>query len=81
VATKRRLAAVRFFEEPSALLAFSADGTSMTVTDADGGITEIPIAGDRVAEAVCERAGRTLTKQEWEQHLKGVPYRDICLAA
>ena len=43
-----------------------------------GGITEIPIVGDRVAEAVCERAGRTLTEQEWEQHLAGVPYRDIC---
>lgn len=81
VASKRRLAVLPYFGDPLERLAFSADGGMLVVTDTKGRITEIPVAGDHVAEAVCERAGRTLTGQEWEQYLTGVPYRDICPAA
>lgn len=61
------------------LLAFSADDRRLYVSGGKSGtITEIPVAGDRIAELVCERAGRTLSPGEWDRHLKDVPYRDVC---
>lgn len=61
------------------LLAFSADDGMLYVSgNHSGTIAQIPVAGDRVAELVCERAGRTLSPQEWSQYLAGAPYRDIC---
>jgi hypothetical protein len=81
VATKRRLAVISLFDSLPKDVAFSADGSMMVIIDWTEGVNEIPIAGDRVAKSVCERAGRTLTEREWEQHLEGVPYRDVCPAS
>ncbi|MFC4122790.1 WD40 repeat domain-containing serine/threonine-protein kinase [Nonomuraea zeae] len=61
------------------LLAFSADDHTVYVSgNHSGTITQIPVDGDRIAELVCKRAGRTMSPQEWSQYLKGVPYRDVC---
>ncbi|MFC5824125.1 protein kinase domain-containing protein [Nonomuraea insulae] len=61
------------------LLAFSGDDHMLYVSGNDSGtITRIPVDGDRVAELVCKRAGRTLSAQEWSQYLKGVSYRSLC---
>ncbi|NUW45047.1 WD40 repeat domain-containing serine/threonine protein kinase [Nonomuraea rhodomycinica] len=63
------------------LLAFSADDHTLYVSgNSSGTVTEIPVDGDRVAELVCKRAGRTMSAQEWSRYLKGVSYRDVCPA-
>lgn len=77
VASRQRLGSfpIEIFD----LLAFSADDQRLYVSgNRSGTVTEIPVAGDRIAELVCERAGRTLSPGEWDQYLKDVPYRDVC---
>ncbi|MER6580656.1 serine/threonine-protein kinase [Nonomuraea sp. NPDC001023] len=60
-------------------LAFSADDQTLYVSgNASGTIIRIPVGAESVARLVCERAGRTMSPQEWQRHLKDVPYRDVC---
>ncbi|GAA3165812.1 protein kinase domain-containing protein [Nonomuraea roseoviolacea] len=64
------------------LLAFSADDHTLYVSgNSSGTVTAIPVDGNRVAELVCKRAGRTMSQEEWSQYLKGVSYRDVCPAS
>ncbi|MFD0661097.1 WD40 repeat domain-containing protein [Thermocatellispora tengchongensis] len=58
-------------------MTFSADGRTLYVA-ADDMLHEIPVDPDRVAAAVCERAGTTLSRQQWARYLPAVPYRPIC---
>ncbi|MDF5755348.1 serine/threonine-protein kinase [Spongiactinospora sp. TRM90649] len=58
--------------------AFSTDGGTFYATDQDGGLYGVTVAPDRVATAVCARAGRTFTGKDWEVYFAGVPYQDIC---
>ncbi|MEU8364251.1 serine/threonine-protein kinase [Nonomuraea sp. NPDC048882] len=77
VASRQRLGSfpIEIFD----LLAFSAGDDRLYVSgNKSGTVTEIPVAGDRIAELVCERAGRTLSVREWDQYLKDVRYRDVC---
>ncbi|WP_177227360.1 WD40 repeat domain-containing serine/threonine protein kinase [Nonomuraea pusilla] len=60
-------------------LEFSADG-SMLYASVDEAVLEIPVGPERVAAAVCRRAGRDLTRAEWDRHLEDVPYRRVCPA-
>ncbi|GIH63605.1 serine/threonine-protein kinase [Microbispora siamensis] len=82
VRTRRRLGgAIALYEDTEFLegsMAFAPDGSRLYVADYSGEIFELPIGPERVAEAVCVRAGRTLTEQEWTRYLPGVPYRDVC---
>ncbi|MCG5219514.1 WD40 repeat domain-containing serine/threonine protein kinase [Streptosporangium sp. KLBMP 9127] len=57
---------------------FGADGGTFYAADGNGVVYEMPIAPERVADAVCERAGRTLTESEWSKYLPDVPYREVC---
>ncbi|GAA2859363.1 hypothetical protein GCM10010517_17900 [Streptosporangium fragile] len=59
-------------------LAFSADGSRLVVVDSAGTLTEYPIQPEVIARAVCERAGRTLSRQEWRTYLNDLPYRNVC---
>jgi WD40 repeat protein len=60
-------------------LAFSADDQTLYVSgNGEHTVTTIPVGAQGVARLVCERAGRTLTGQEWRRYLKDVPYRDVC---
>ncbi|MGC5011739.1 WD40 repeat domain-containing serine/threonine protein kinase [Streptosporangium sp. DT93] len=59
-------------------LAFSPDGTRLFAADSVGTVTAFPVDPEAVARAVCERAGRTLSREEWRTHLKDLPYRDVC---
>ncbi|MBB2913193.1 WD40 repeat protein [Streptosporangium becharense] len=61
-------------------LAFSADGSRLVVVDAAGTLTEYPVQPEDVARAVCGRAGRTLSRQEWRTYLNDLPYRNVCPA-
>nr|SBO97653.1 High-affnity carbon uptake protein Hat/HatR [Nonomuraea gerenzanensis] len=77
VATRQELAAVPigFGDE----LRFSADDSVLQAGVRNyRTVTTIPVEGDAVAAQVCERAGRTLSRQEWSRYLGGVPYRDPC---
>ncbi|MER7502715.1 WD40 repeat domain-containing serine/threonine-protein kinase [Nonomuraea pusilla] len=78
VATKRRLAAVRLGDAFVTALAFTDGGATLTAAGQDGTVSRLPVSGDLVAKAVCVRAGRALTRAEWDRHLGGVPYRDVC---
>ncbi|WP_393162189.1 WD40 repeat domain-containing serine/threonine protein kinase [Nonomuraea marmarensis] len=62
----------------SGWLAFSADGRRLYSVTPDGTVRTHELGGQPVAAAVCERAGRTLTAQEWARHLPGIePFR-VC---
>ncbi|MEQ4719438.1 serine/threonine-protein kinase [Nonomuraea sp. B19D2] len=59
-------------------LTFSADGSSVLILDGTGAVREQPVAPDKVAAAVCARAGSPLTTAEWGHYITGVPYRRVC---
>jgi len=61
-------------------LAFSPDGARLIAVDGAGTLSEYPVEPEAVARAVCERAGRTLSREEWRAHLGGLAYRDVCPA-
>ncbi|MEV0386411.1 WD40 repeat domain-containing serine/threonine protein kinase [Nonomuraea sp. NPDC050643] len=75
-ATMTRLAAVPADGRIVGHLMFTADATLRMTTDRT--VVELPLDGDRLARAVCRRAGRDLTPAEWELHLPGVPQRQVC---
>ncbi|MDP9866306.1 MULTISPECIES: WD40 repeat domain-containing serine/threonine-protein kinase [Streptosporangium] len=59
-------------------LAFTADGSRLVTVDSEGVLAEQPVDPEEVALAVCERAGRTLSRKEWRTYLADIPYRDVC---
>ncbi|MDP9840882.1 WD40 repeat protein [Streptosporangium lutulentum] len=59
-------------------LAFAEDGSRLIMIDVDGVLTEHPVDPELAARAVCARAGRTLSREEWSAYLNGVPYRNVC---
>ncbi|MFF4617223.1 WD40 repeat domain-containing serine/threonine protein kinase [Nonomuraea jabiensis] len=67
-----------FQEVGSGRLAFSPDGKRVYSVTPDGTLRTHELDGDRVAGAVCRRAGRTLTAQEWARHLPGVEPFALC---
>lgn len=76
-ATMTRLAAVPLPDEHVVEhLLFTADLTLRMTTRRT--VIELPTDGDRLAQELCDRAGRALTPAEWERHLPGVPRRPRC---
>ncbi|MCW2877284.1 MAG: Serine/threonine protein kinaselike protein [Sphaerisporangium sp.] len=76
---RRRLGdAIKLYGDVVMSLAFTPDASLVYVADQSGTIYELPVADQRVAEAVCARAARTLTRQEWERYLPDLPYRNVC---
>ncbi|KAB8183842.1 serine/threonine-protein kinase [Microbispora catharanthi] len=59
-------------------LAFGPDGSRLHIADTGGTLYTLPVGGDPMVRAVCARAGRTLTREEWARYLPGTPYRDVC---
>ncbi|MGW0591417.1 protein kinase domain-containing protein [Streptosporangium sp. NPDC002607] len=59
-------------------LAFSPDGARLVVVDSAGTLDEYPVEPEAVARAVCEHAGRTLSREEWRTYLGDLPYRNVC---
>ncbi|GAA3214340.1 WD40 repeat domain-containing serine/threonine protein kinase [Nonomuraea helvata] len=59
-------------------LAFSSDSRRLYSVTADGTVRTHELGGDRVAAAVCGRAGRTLTAQEWSRYLGGIDPFTLC---
>jgi hypothetical protein len=72
-----RLAAVPLPDEHAVEhLLFTGDLTLRMTTRRT--VIELPTDGDRLAQELCDRAGRALTPAEWERHLPGVPHRPRC---
>ncbi|MET9336618.1 serine/threonine-protein kinase [Nonomuraea sp. NPDC003804] len=59
-------------------LAFSPDGKALYVAEHAGLIHEFVVDPERMAGALCERAGRELTEREWRESFEQVPYRQLC---
>ncbi|MEV0756859.1 serine/threonine-protein kinase [Streptosporangium sp. NPDC050280] len=61
-------------------LTFSPDGARLIAVDEAGTLSEYPVEPQAVTRAVCERAGRTLSREEWRTYLGELAYRDVCPA-
>ncbi|MEU6999301.1 WD40 repeat domain-containing serine/threonine-protein kinase [Nonomuraea sp. NPDC046570] len=61
-----------------ASIAFSRDGRTLYSASPEGHLRAHPLDGGRVAAAVCERAGRSLTRQEWARYVQDVDYVEVC---
>ncbi|GLW10175.1 hypothetical protein Misp01_53040 [Microtetraspora sp. NBRC 13810] len=59
-------------------LAFSPDGRRLLTLDGNDLPTSRLVTPEALTAAVCARAGRDLSEQEWQAHLPGVPYRPVC---
>ncbi|HUR07854.1 MAG TPA: serine/threonine-protein kinase [Nonomuraea sp.] len=59
-------------------VAFTPDGTQVLTVDGRGTVNRLPAAAQTVAKAVCARAGRSLTPQEWAVHIPTLPFREVC---
>jgi WD40 repeat protein len=78
VAARRRLGGSYLLQEGQPWsLAFSADGKAVYV-GVDGAVRAVSVDGDRVAQQVCARVGRSLSPAEWERYLGGAPYQNVC---
>ncbi|MFI6790760.1 protein kinase [Nonomuraea sp. NPDC050383] len=77
VAARRRMGGA-FLLRGADITSLAFAGSSLYVADAAGRIFEITVDPGRMAAATCARAGRTLTRAEWEQHFEGLPYRNVC---
>lgn len=58
--------------------AFNQDGTHLRGVALDGSVREFPVDPALTARAVCERAGGSLTREEWARLIPEAGYRDIC---
>jgi WD40 repeat protein len=56
----------------------STDGRSMLTTHADGQGAVWDVDPQSWAQRACEIANRTLTREEWQQFLPGLPYDPAC---
>jgi WD40 repeat protein len=78
VEARRRLGGSYLLQEGQPWsLAFSADGATVYV-GVDGAIRAVAADGERVAQEVCARVGRSLSPAEWERYLGGAPYQNVC---
>jgi WD40 repeat protein len=60
--------------------AFTPDGAELLTADSDARVRRFPVAAPAVAAAVCAKAGRSLTAQEWARFVPALSYREICPA-
>ncbi|MFC6537382.1 WD40 repeat domain-containing protein [Nonomuraea salmonea] len=58
--------------------AFSQDGTRLRGVALDGSVREFPVDPALTAQAVCERAGGSLTREEWARLIPEADYREVC---
>ncbi|MEU0566514.1 WD40 repeat domain-containing serine/threonine protein kinase [Nonomuraea sp. NPDC005983] len=77
-ATPRKLGPSMPAGEDLVSVAFGSGGAVLRTLDDKGVLREVSVDPGRSAAAICARAGRTLTRAEWQQYLPGVPYRQIC---
>ncbi|MEV4575322.1 WD40 repeat domain-containing serine/threonine protein kinase [Nonomuraea jabiensis] len=77
--TPRKLgSSVAGADEPLMAAAFGSGGAVLRTIDEAGVLRTVSVDPERTAAAVCARAGRSLTRAEWQEYLPGLPYRKIC---
>ncbi|OEU90822.1 hypothetical protein DB35_04575 [Streptomyces abyssalis] len=59
-------------------VAFSPDGDSLTSASYDLTARVWTLDADRAADYVCGRTGGALTREDWEEHLPQLGYRQAC---
>ncbi|MBE1588958.1 WD40 repeat domain-containing serine/threonine protein kinase [Nonomuraea angiospora] len=65
-------------DEPLMAAAFGSGGAVLRTIDEAGVLRAVSVDPQRTATAVCARAGRSLTRAEWQEYLPGLPYQKIC---
>src|SRR5690606_19524328 len=56
-----------------------ADGSAEVLAVGRGGrLTRLPTTVPALAETVCLRAGRSMTREEWRRYLPDRPYEPVC---
>ncbi|MGW1562774.1 nSTAND1 domain-containing NTPase [Streptomyces sp. NPDC002144] len=63
---------------PVTALAFHKDDRTVYVASQHVLLERYDIAPDRVADEVCRRTGRGLSRSEWRTYVRGVPYAPSC---
>jgi WD40 repeat protein len=81
-ATQREVARMKHEGSVGNIL-FSADGRHLVVEAVKPGLVDGDsfvslLRSEDPAQAACTRLGRSLTADEWNQHLEGRPYRETC---
>ncbi|GAA2252911.1 hypothetical protein GCM10010232_46810 [Streptomyces amakusaensis] len=64
--------------DPVLSLAFTPDGRTLRTAGLFTEVQSYDLDPARLATAVCERAGSGLSRAEWQAHLPGLPFREIC---
>ncbi|MFI5987359.1 hypothetical protein ACIBEA_41630 [Streptomyces sp. NPDC051555] len=77
VATRSRLATLTGHTARIRGLAFTADGALLSGAE-DGRVVRWPLDPGPAAVGICRSAGRSLTREQWADHLPTVPYRASC---
>ncbi|MFI9845826.1 serine/threonine-protein kinase [Nonomuraea sp. NPDC051941] len=60
------------------VVALAFDAGQLRWLRTDGTLGDQPATAAGVAAALCARAGRSLSRSEWDRFIPGTPYREIC---
>ncbi|MFD1536998.1 serine/threonine-protein kinase [Nonomuraea guangzhouensis] len=78
VATPRKLGPSMAVDEDLVSAAFGSGGVVLHTLDNTGVLRDMSVGPEATAATICARAGRGLTRADWQRYLPGVPYREVC---
>ncbi|MEV1244440.1 WD40 repeat domain-containing protein [Nonomuraea sp. NPDC050022] len=79
VATPRKLGpSMAVDEDRFVSAAFGSGGVMLHTLDGTGVLRDMSVGPEATAATICARAGRGLTRADWQRYLPGVPYRESC---
>ncbi|MFG1685352.1 hypothetical protein ACGFNP_34685 [Nonomuraea sp. NPDC049269] len=55
-----------------------SDCPRLHTLDGEGVLRDMSVGPEATAATICARAGRGLTRADWQRHLPGVPYLEVC---
>ncbi len=61
-----------------ASVGFVGDGHDVVIAAHDGRVYRWRVEADRTLEMGCRMAGRSLTREEWQEYLPEQPFQDVC---
>ncbi|MBT2232168.1 WD40 repeat domain-containing serine/threonine protein kinase [Nonomuraea sp. NEAU-A123] len=78
VATPRKLGPSMAVDQNLVSAAFGSGGAVLHTLDDTGVLRDMSVGPEATAATICARAGRGLTRADWQRYLPGVPYREVC---